>query len=364
MRTCAESGLLVCRYGPAMLRSIRTSNGLVVQKVLGTIGGKLRICLSSREVIWGGGESFLHALGAELTSRGIEVRWRVEPDSELARRIPKESMVHRRKRATYDLLIANDFRSFWQAVALDGPRRKVFVGHGPWQFSPVRVKLLNAVRAKTFVVSDSVAAEAVAKGFTRKPEVLPLGPNARQGVTSRMPRDFASMKVTDLVFGCVARLDPIKRLPVFVRAIEELGARSIVVVPEPASPDEALLHQFLMESANIELRTGGDVDSLWDDVDVFLSTSKSESLGLAHLEALQSGIPVISTAANGPGDFLTGELRLGWIPHVEMEQLSNEIAGRLALMQSASKAYWSEATRVLESRSISRCADLILGTAQ
>jgi len=38
--------------------------------------------------------------------------------------------------------------------------------------------------------------------------------------------------------------------------------------------------------------------------DLLLSTSQSESLGIAMLEALACGIPVATTASEGPPDFI------------------------------------------------------------
>src|SRR5689334_14879967 len=113
------------------------------------MGDFVKICLSTRETIWGGGEVFLRDLGEELLSRGHRVVWRVEEVSELAKRRPGGELIDRRMPANYDLLIANDFRSLWQALLLDGFRRRVFVGHGSWQFSPLRVRLLRSSGTKT-----------------------------------------------------------------------------------------------------------------------------------------------------------------------------------------------------------------------
>lgn len=323
----------------------------------------LKVCLSTREVIWGGGEVFLRDLGKELLSRGIDVCWRIESHSELASRISGGHIVPRRKPATYDMLVANDFRSLWQSAALDGVRRRTFVGHGGWQFSPLRTRLLRLVGARTLVVSESVATVAAQKGLAGLIEVLPLGPGPWSSPPQESAGDFAAKRIEEMVFGTVARLDPIKRLPLFALATQELGVRAILVSPAPTSPEEAELLNELAEYKHLEMRIGGNVKDLWDDIDVFLSTSESESLGLAHLEALQHGIRVISTAANGPRDFLTRELELGWIPNTGPEQLSSEIRTRVEEMQTCGSDYWKHAETVLNSRSISRCADMILGPA-
>lgn len=323
----------------------------------------MRVCLSSREVIWGGGEVFLRDLGSELLSRGLEVTWRVEERSELASRIPGGKLVGRRTKAQYDVLIANDFRSFWQATVLDGVQKKVFIGHGSWQFSPVRVMLLRATRTKTFVVSEAVALDAALRGFKERPAILPLGPGIWQDRPRTDVSSLARTRSEALTFGNVARLDPIKRLPLFAEAVKQLGAKGIIVAPRPTSVQEVALHDHLDSLDHIELRIGGDVDALWRDVDVFFSTSAAESLGLAHLEALQSGVPVISTAAGGPGDFLIGDLRSGWIPATDQDSLASAVQGSLTSFQSSAR-YWDDAQKVLSERSVAGCADALIGTAK
>lgn len=322
----------------------------------------MKVCLSSREIIWGGGEVFLRDLGAELLSRGHDVTWRVEENSELALRIPGGRVVNRRAKVRYDVLIANDFRSFWQALALDGNQRKIFVGHGAWQFSRLRVRLLRATNTATFVVSNSVADDAARKGFPGRPAVLPLGPGTWKKWPQTDVSALAARKEEAFVFGNVARLDPIKRLPLFARCVQELGAKGIIVVPYPTSDEEKELHDHLNSLGHIELRVAGDVDALWSDVDVFFSTSAAESLGLAHLEALQSGVPVISTAAGGPSDFLTGELKTGWIPAADEDSLASAVKSSLNSFKAAA-CYWEDAHEVLSVRGVARCADALIGAA-
>ncbi|MFW0774880.1 glycosyltransferase [Paenarthrobacter nitroguajacolicus] len=296
----------------------------------------------------------------ELHARGIDVTWRVEPESELALRATCGELVSRRSRASYDLLVANDFRSLWQAIALDGLRKVAFVGHGAWQFSPIRARIIRLVRATTFVVSKSVAIDAVSKGLTGDVPILPLGP----GVWSSRPENSLEFldpeNLRNLTLGSVARLDPIKRLPMFARVTASLGVRAALVVPRPASEAEQELLDYLLTFSHIDLRVGGDVSRLWTDIDVFLSTSEAESLGLAHLEALQSGVPVVSTAANGPEDFLIHELNGGWIPQANEETAVSEVKEALTSLWLSRATYWDQAEEVLRSRNIARCADLIL----
>jgi glycosyltransferase involved in cell wall biosynthesis len=236
----------------------------------------------------------------------------------------------------------------------------VFVGHGAWQFSPLRSLIIRLCRVKTFVVSQSVASEAKRTGLTEGVPVLPLGPGPWKSRPKGSLEALDPKNRGNLTFGGVARLDPIKRLPLFADVTASLGVKAALVVPIPASHAEEELLALLSRYEHIDLRVGGDVAKLWSDVDVFLSTSQAESLGLAHLEALQHGVPVISTAADGPQDFLTGELAGGWVPHATATSAVSEIRDALDALWSSRMNYWDQAELVLKERNIVRCADLIL----
>ncbi|MFB9818546.1 glycosyltransferase [Arthrobacter ramosus] len=279
----------------------------------------------------------------------------------MAQHIAPEKIVKRRSSVVCDLLIANDFRSVWQSLLFDGPRKRLFVGHGQWQFSKSRVSLLDLMNIPTFVVSQPVAQYAIESGLKKRPTVLPLGPK-KACRTTHVDLDSLSLnRPGGLVFGTVSRLDPIKRLDLFARATQELGVHGIMIVPEPTSVEEHGIIDLLASFENIEIRKNASADAIWGDIDIFLSTSAAESLGLAHLEALINGVPVISTASHGPSDFMLGELRAGWIPDTDENQISEAVARSISSIQAAAGGYWSAARSILRDRGIARCADLLLG---
>ena len=51
--------------------------------------------------------------------------------------------------------------------------------------------------------------------------------------------------------------------------------------------------------------TGTDLSSAYASADIFMMPSESETLGFVALEAMASGIPVVSVAAGGLVDIIT-----------------------------------------------------------
>lgn len=314
----------------------------------------MRIVLSSRELIWGGGEVFLQQIALVLSARGPDVTIRVHPSSELARRCGSVYRVGRLRPTWNALIVCNDFRSVWQSLLIDRAANRVFVIHGDWQLSPLRVALIRASRTRPYAVSSSVARTAAHFGLEGVP-ILPMGPEPSE--VHRRPRRDA-LAGTTLSIGTVARDDPIKRLGLFAATVRLLGARGLLLTPEP------ILHEGsgppIAHALPCDIEVMHDENErFWSSVDVFLSTSVAESLGLAHLEALQHGIPVLSTAQGGPDDFLVGALAAGRLGDGPAEIVAAEAFEALSRIHSDWDAYWREADEILDSRGPSLCAQML-----
>lgn len=316
------------------------------------------ITLASREAIWGGGEAFLATLADELETLGHLVRYRVAPDSELARRAPQRMRSFWSRAVPARRIVANDFRSVWVSLLRDGVAHRVFVVHGQWQLSPLRALILRVARVRVTCVNTTLAAAAAALGI-QSPLVLPLGPKASRDTQS----DHRSFDVPDApCFGNVARLDPVKRLDLFARWVGEIGASGILVCPAPRDEAEQRMIDSLRESPGLEVYADGDPAHVWHEADVFLSTSLDESLGLAMLEALSHGLPVVTTASQGPADFLTGPLASGLLP--SDADVPNALRDSLTKIRRDSVGYGREAAKVLHARGPRACALQILTELQ
>lgn len=107
--------------------------------------------------------------------------------------------------------------------------------------------------------------------------------------------------------------DPRKNLPLLIRAVAELKKRSIdaslALTGEP-QPALARLASELGIGDNVSF-TGwlaeGELPSFMRSLDVFVFASGKEGLGIAGLQAMACGVPVVSTRCGGPEDYVIPE---------------------------------------------------------
>lgn len=156
--------------------------------------------------------------------------------------------------------------------------------------------------------SVALAARLRAQGVTRPIEVLPTGVNlARFGPDDRT-RARASL---DLGGGplllYVGRLDREKNLPFLLDAFERIAARHAtarLVLVGRGTEEAALRRRSAARGTAERVRFVGGVtpDALapyYQAADVFVFSSTTETQGLAILEAMASGLPVVAVRAAG-----------------------------------------------------------------
>jgi glycosyltransferase involved in cell wall biosynthesis len=68
-----------------------------------------------------------------------------------------------------------------------------------------------------------------------------------------------------------------------------------------------------------------DVHACLQDLNLFVSPSREESFGLAIIEAMSTGLPVIATAAEGPAEYLLDQ-PVTLVPLGSMEALAAGIS--------------------------------------
>lgn len=134
------------------------------------------------------------------------------------------------------------------------------------------------------------------------PNWLPQAPAA-----TGAPGIRAELGLAEDVFliGAVGRLHPSKGVDVLVDAFRASTATKAALVMLGDGPQLAELRHRSAGDPRIHfLGYRPVVQDCLRDLDLFVSPSREESFGLAIIEAMSAGLPVIATTAEGPREFL------------------------------------------------------------
>jgi N-acetyl-alpha-D-glucosaminyl L-malate synthase BshA len=143
-------------------------------------------------------------------------------------------------------------------------------------------------------LSRDVAIEVIPNFVDTRRFSPPASENARGGSHGNRPR----------VLTHVSSFRPLKRVEDVVRVFaviaSEFPARLDLVGDGPERPRiEALVHVLNLDSRVRFLGERSQLVDLLQESDVFLFPSQSESFGLAALEAMACGVPVVASAVGG-----------------------------------------------------------------
>ena len=134
------------------------------------------------------------------------------------------------------------------------------------------------------------------------PNWLPLPPAEHDQAGLR-----EELRLSDDVFlvGAVGRLHSSKGMDVLIRAFRASAPAQAALVILGDGPQRGELEQLRQNDPRIHfLGFRPDVHNCLRDLDLFVSPSREESFGLAIVEAMSAGLPIIATAAEGPAEFL------------------------------------------------------------
>ena len=125
--------------------------------------------------------------------------------------------------------------------------------------------------------------------------------------------------------GAVGRLHPSKGMDVLISAFRASAPAHAALVILGEGPQRTELDRQRAGDPRIHLLGYRPVvhDCL-RDLDLFVSPSREESFGLAIIEAMSTGVPIIATAAEGPGEFLLDQ-PVALVPPGSVEALAAEI---------------------------------------
>jgi glycosyltransferase involved in cell wall biosynthesis len=206
-------------------------------------------------------------------------------------------------------LLLHEHGRFWPEA--DHPRRRL-----------VNATLINRLTHRFVAVSQDVAARLERyEGIPRSAiQVIYNGVTPpERGVSDEVSRLRVSLgfEPGEFVIGTVGRFDPIKNLPMLVRALQATcgvhpRVRGLLVGDGPERP---AIERMLEESglAGRVVMTGhrDDARRLVACMDLFVLASFSEGTSIALLEAMAAGVPVAVTAVGGNPEVVDSET--GWV---------------------------------------------------
>ncbi len=143
---------------------------------------------------------------------------------------------------------------------------------------------------------------------------------------TRSIREELGLNPDTFVVGAVGRLHASKGNDVLIQAFRASAPANAALVILGDGPQRKQLEQ---------LRAGDDriyflgyrpvVHGCLQDLDLFVSPSREESFGLAIVEAMGHGVPIIATAAEGPAEFLRDQPAV-LVPTNSVDALAQAIA--------------------------------------
>jgi glycosyltransferase involved in cell wall biosynthesis len=202
----------------------------------------------------------------------------------------------------------------------------------------------NLNRSQALIFTAQQEQQEVSKlGFLCPSFILPHGldlpspiPDAR-----RRLRQLLNVPEDEPVILFMSRLHPKKGLDYLISALEKLRHRRFTfVLAGSGSPDYEAEINNLLVSAGIDERTyrsgfveGEMKDLLMQGADLFALTSYSENFGVAVLEAMAVGLPVVVT----PGVALASvveQYQLGYVPELDVAAITSSLQHYLDHLQT------------------------------
>lgn len=227
---------------------------------------------------------------------------------------------------------ARDYHLASLAVRLASRGRLVLTRHVLFPLRGINRPLLKGV-GHVIAVSQAVAESLRRNGVIESSKITVV----HNGIdTDRFDQPVADSRVDPVLVGTVGHLAPIKGQDLFVRAAALISARRsgvhFVVIGEDKSPEMG--HRKSLESLIAELGLSGivtmpgwrdDMPALLSSLTLFVSAARSEPFGLAIVEAMAAGLPIVATASEGALEIIEDGISGKLVPTDQPEALAQAI---------------------------------------
>ncbi len=301
---------------------------------------------------FGGGERHLADLSHALTDLGHEVYAASVSDSPLSaelsflrkeRTLPLSRRNYLKNVASlagfiraHDIEIvhahaARDYHLAALAVRRASRGRLVLTRHTLFPLRRIN-KLVLSNTSRVIAVSQAVAESLEQSGVIESSKITVI----HNGIDiDRFTRSVSGADVP-IVVGTVGHLAPIKGQDTFLRAAKLVRAHrsdvQFAIIGEDKSPD--MNYRRTLEKLIDELGLNGfvtmpgwrdDMNAVLSSLTLFVSAARSEPFGLAIVEAMAAGLPIIATASEGALEILEDGVSGKLVPLDNPEALAQAI---------------------------------------
>ena len=227
---------------------------------------------------------------------------------------------------------ARDYHLAALVVGLASRARLVLTRHTLFPLRSINKPILKNA-ARVIAVSHAVADSLRQSGVVESSKIAVV----HNGIdVERFDRLVAGGGDDRMLVGTVGHLAPIKGHDVFVRAAALISARrrdvDFVVIGEDKSPE--MQNRRSLESLVAELDVkrivnlpgwGDDIPAFLSSLTVFVSAARSEPFGLAIVEAMAAGLPVVAAASEGALEIIEDGVSGKLVPADDPEALAQAI---------------------------------------
>lgn len=235
--------------------------------------------------------------------------------------------------------------SYMTQKALDGRYKQVITEHSSFintELTSGQIQKYGSMYAKanlTIAVSKALC-QRMEKLFGVKP--ICISNIVDTDIFNVRAKEVISCENKSFGFITVANLTPNKRVALVIDAVAELiqeGKNLSLTIAGDGEECSFIEEKIEKYGITSHVRMLGKIDrkKICEELslaDCFVLTSKSETFGLAYIEAIASGLPVIATRCGGPEDFVSEGNGL----LIERDSL-NELVEAMRFMYENAKCY-------------------------